>query len=243
MKIRKLTAGLTAVSLLLAGATPACAQFGFGGIVFDPSNYAQNVLTAARTLQQINNQIQSLQNQATMITGMAKNLSHLNVSSLAAISSDLTQIANLMNQADRIGYQVSSADALFQQHFATNAGTNATIPTIATSAQTRWQDMMAAYRQTMQVQSQIVQTVTTDSAKLQQLVTASQGAEGNLQAQQAASQLQALAIKQQMQIQSLMAAQYRADALARARAAADEDAAMASYTRFLGTGSAYTPLP
>src|SRR3546814_17598071 len=31
-------------------------------VVFDPSNYSQNLLTAARTLQQLNNQIQSLQN-------------------------------------------------------------------------------------------------------------------------------------------------------------------------------------
>ena len=30
-------------------------------VVFDPNNYAQNVLTAARALQQINNQIVSLQ--------------------------------------------------------------------------------------------------------------------------------------------------------------------------------------
>ena len=38
---------------------PAVAQ----AIVFDPNNYVQNVLTAARSLQQINNQITSLQNQ------------------------------------------------------------------------------------------------------------------------------------------------------------------------------------
>ena len=38
---------------------PARAQM----IVYDPSNYAQNVLQAARALQQINNQITSLQNQ------------------------------------------------------------------------------------------------------------------------------------------------------------------------------------
>ena len=31
-------------------------------IVFDPSNYGQNILTAARTLEQINNQIRMLQN-------------------------------------------------------------------------------------------------------------------------------------------------------------------------------------
>ena len=35
---------------------PALAQ----SIVFDPNNYAQNVLTAARELQQINNQITAL---------------------------------------------------------------------------------------------------------------------------------------------------------------------------------------
>ena len=33
-------------------------------VVYDPTNFSQNVLTAARSLQQINNQIQSLQNEA-----------------------------------------------------------------------------------------------------------------------------------------------------------------------------------
>src|SRR5258708_4507298 len=36
-------------------------------IVFDPTNFSQNVLTAARELQQVNNEIQSLENQATML--------------------------------------------------------------------------------------------------------------------------------------------------------------------------------
>ena len=43
-------------ALALAGAQPASAQM----TVFDPSNYAQNVLTAARSLQQVNNQIRGL---------------------------------------------------------------------------------------------------------------------------------------------------------------------------------------
>ncbi|MCP3402800.1 hypothetical protein [Bradyrhizobium sp. CCGB20] len=45
------------VALVLGIAVPARAL-----IVFDPNNYVQNVLTAARELQQINNQITSLQN-------------------------------------------------------------------------------------------------------------------------------------------------------------------------------------
>ena len=36
-------------------------------LVFDPSNYSQNLLTAARSLQQIQNQITSLRNEAQML--------------------------------------------------------------------------------------------------------------------------------------------------------------------------------
>ena len=46
-------------------------------MVYDPSNYAQNVLQAARSLQQINNQITSLQNQTQMRLNQAKNLARL----------------------------------------------------------------------------------------------------------------------------------------------------------------------
>src|SRR5690606_22566785 len=48
-------AGIACTGAAIIPLAPAHAQF--GGVVFDPSNYAQNVLTAARTLQQINNQI------------------------------------------------------------------------------------------------------------------------------------------------------------------------------------------
>src|SRR5229473_6325721 len=74
-RIRHLAAA-SAVALLLAVAAPplfttrALAQ----SIVFDPNNYAQNVLTAARELQQINHQITALQNQAQMLINQARNL-------------------------------------------------------------------------------------------------------------------------------------------------------------------------
>jgi len=61
------------VALSPLAVTPAHALFGFGDIVFDPSNYAENVLQAARALEQINNQIQSLQNEAQMLINQAHN--------------------------------------------------------------------------------------------------------------------------------------------------------------------------
>ena len=65
-------------------ASPAHA-FGFGRIVYDPTNYAQNLLTAARTLEQINHQITSLQNEAQMLINQAKNLASLPYSSLQTL--------------------------------------------------------------------------------------------------------------------------------------------------------------
>jgi type IV secretion system protein TrbJ len=42
------TAALLPVAMTVLVATPAHAQF--GGIVYDPTSYSQNILTAARTL-------------------------------------------------------------------------------------------------------------------------------------------------------------------------------------------------
>ena len=69
----------------------------------------------------------------------------------------------------------------------------------------------------------------------------SQGAEGSLQAQQATNQLLALSTKQQLQIQNLMAAQYRAQALEQARDAQSEEQGRAAFDSFMGDGKAYTP--
>ncbi len=69
-KLRHLTAVSAVVLSLAVAVSPASAQM----IVFDPNNYAQNVMTAARELQQINNQVQSLTNQAQMLINQAKNL-------------------------------------------------------------------------------------------------------------------------------------------------------------------------
>ena len=62
-RLRRLaSASLIAITIAASVKSSSAQQ-----IVFDPNNYAQNVLTAARALQQINNQIVSLQNQAQML--------------------------------------------------------------------------------------------------------------------------------------------------------------------------------
>jgi P-type conjugative transfer protein TrbJ len=93
----------------------------------------------------------------------------------------------------------------------------------------------------MTVQSQIAQTVQTDTGKLTDLVNASQGAVGSLQASQAANQLLALSIKQQLQMQTLMVVQGRAETLNDADNAEAEQEGQAPLNAFLGSSNAYTP--
>ena len=104
------TAGSLAMALTC---TPARAQF----TVFDPSNYSQNLLTAARTLQQINNQIQSLQNEATMLINQAKNLTRIDFPERQALTQTLQQVDRLMGQAQGIQFRVSGLDQQFRQLF------------------------------------------------------------------------------------------------------------------------------
>ena len=66
--------------------------------VFDPTNYAQNVMTAANTLQQINNQITSLQNEARMLINQARNLANLPYSSLQSLQQSIAQTQQLLHR-------------------------------------------------------------------------------------------------------------------------------------------------
>ena len=93
---RLATAGVIAFAVFVCP-EPASAQL----VVFDPNNYAQNVLTAARALQQINNQIVSLQNQAQMLINQAKNLATLPFSSLLQLEQSIQRTQQLLAQAQR----------------------------------------------------------------------------------------------------------------------------------------------
>src|SRR3569833_3819343 len=210
--------------------------------VFDPQNYAQNLLEASRALQQINNQIQALQNQAVMLQNMASELNPLkDVSQLSGMVNSLTQITGLMNQAQSIAYNVDTTMAAWLRIYPNTYPAGTGSATLTADAQARWQTSMSAFQDTLKVQSQVVQNVQADTATLTKLTDASQSATGNLAVSQATTQLIALSTKQQLQIQSLMAAQYRATALDQARNAEAEQEGQTQFQTFLGTNNAYTP--
>ncbi|MGV1683464.1 P-type conjugative transfer protein TrbJ [Sphingopyxis sp. NJF-3] len=217
--------------------TPATAQIS----VFDPTNYRQNLLTAARTLQQVNQQIQSLQNEAQMLVNQGKNLSRIDFPQLDQLRQTLGEIDKLMGQAQGIDFRVDQLGEQFRQQFPGSGGEVMKRDQRLATAKQRLDNEMAAFRQTMAVQSGIVENVRDDAQALAAIVAKSQGAEGSLAAQQATNQLLALAAKQQFQLQNLMAAQFRSQSLEAAARGQSAREARARTTRFLGDGKAYTP--
>ena len=75
------------------------------------------MLTAARELQQVNNQLQSLENQATSLVNQARNLASLPYSSLSALDQSIQQTQELLGQAQRIAYSVTTINQAFSQNY------------------------------------------------------------------------------------------------------------------------------
>jgi len=216
-------------------ATPAQAQF--GGIVYDPTNYAQNVLTAARSLQQINNQIQQIQNQATSLINQAKNLASLPFSTLETLRQQVDQTRQLLSQAQRIAYQVTDIQQVFNGRYK-GAALTGTSAQMVDNANARWEDSVGALEDSMKVQAGIVGNLGATRSSIDALVTSSQSATGALQATQAGNQLLALQTQQLADLTAAIAAQGRAQALNAARDAATEAEGRERFRRFLaGNGN------
>ncbi|MGL3822769.1 P-type conjugative transfer protein TrbJ [Sphingopyxis sp. R3-92] len=222
---------LVGSATLAAPVAPAAAQV--GGIVHDPRNYAQNILTAARTLEQINNQIKQLQNQSTSLLNEARNLTALPTSTLQELQGQVDQTRQLLSAAQRIAYDVKDVQSAFEGRYrgAALAGSGATM---VANADARWKDSVGAFEDAMKVQAGIVGNLGVTRKSIDTLVGASQSATGALQAAQAGNQLLALQSQQLADLTAALAAQGRAQALDAARSAAAEAEARERFRRFRG---------
>ncbi|MGD9800290.1 MAG: P-type conjugative transfer protein TrbJ [Parvularculaceae bacterium] len=240
MRRRMKTRLLAAVASLVLGfgfAGSAHAQF-FGGIVYDPTNYAQNLLTATRTLQMINNQVKQLTNEAQMLVNEAKELTNLPFTARAQINARLVEIETLIKTAKGLAYDVASIDASFKALFPEDysAFTNAAM---ASDARRHWEEASRAIHDAMIMQAKIAETISADLGDLDTIVAKSETAVGNLQVEQAGNQLLAMQVKQSMQAAELFAVASRAEALDRARQLQTEERARIANARFIGDGIMY----
>ena len=150
LRIRSRAMALAATMLAAAplALSPMMATPAHAIIVFDPSNYAQNVLTAARTLEQITNQITSLQNEAQMLINQAKNLASLPYSALQTLQQNVQRTQQLLSQAQGIAFNVQQIDQMFTQKYG-NVSMSTTDKQMVADARLRWQNTVGGRQDAM----------------------------------------------------------------------------------------------
>jgi P-type conjugative transfer protein TrbJ len=230
-----LAAPMSASPVLIA---PASAQW----IVYDPTNYAQNLLSATRALQQINNQITSLQNEAAMLINQARNLASLPYSSLQQLQQSVQRTQQLLGEAQRIAYNVQNIDQAFRTNYgAGSASMSASDQQLVAQAKERWDNTASGLQDAMRVQAGVVGNIDTNRTQMSALVGQSQGATGALQATQAGNQLLALQAQQLADLTAVVSANGRAQALAEAERSAAAEQGREQRRRFLTPGTGYQP--
>lgn len=234
LRLRHMAAASFVAVTVAMSSSPASAF-----IVFDPTNYSQNLLQAARALEQIQNQITSLQNEAQMLINQAKNLTSLPTSLLGQIEGNFSQMKTLLGEADRLAYSVQDIESQFTSTYE-NFGSDLSSQQLVDGARERWQTSVSAFEHSLKAGAGAVDNIEGTKEQTSALVDASQSAVGVLQATQAGNQLLAVQAKQVADLTAILAAQGRAAALEEARKAAAQEQAQEQFSRFM-TGSSYSP--
>ena len=206
--------------------------------VFDATNYSQNILQAARALQQIRNQITSLQNEAQSLLNDSRNLTKLPASIQKELDQSVRATQALLKEAQGIAYDVKNIDDTFSKRYA-GSNLQASDKGLIAQARERWSDSVGGFQDALRVQAGIVQSLDLTRSKTGSLITQSQDSVGALQASQAGNQLLALQLKQLTDLTALLAANGRAQILDAANKASARAQAREQFKRFLGEDSSY----
>lgn len=237
--LKRTTSALMLGALITAGSLqPAYSAF----TVFDPWNYRQNILTAVRSLSEVNQQIEQLRNEAQVILKMDLDLTQLGSTISPELARTLGEIKTLMNEGNAIRLKVQETNQAMQTLFPDEFAATLNGDDVIRDAKARWDETLAAYKRSANLQAKISETVDQDAALLNTLLGRSRAAVGNLQASQTGNELTGLSVKQSLQLQQLMATQYRAETFERSRKMAAEEEARVRFNTFLGNrNTAYSP--
>ena len=222
---------LALAAALLGGSTrPAAAQL----TVFDPVNHQENLVSAARALQQINNQVRQLQGEAQMLARMEQNLVRLKGSISPDLERTLGAINAQLQQGNAIALSLKATESSYARLFPASPSPNPTADARLSAARQRWAEEYASLERAARLQGEIGDALVTDGGLLRDAMDRSRSATGALEVAQAANELTALNIKQALGLQSLLATHERAETLKSARELASEAEGRQRFKAFLG---------
>jgi P-type conjugative transfer protein TrbJ len=237
--VKKITVVLLTAVALLTVSGSAFAQW----VVFDPSNFVENMLTELHTLTQIENQVVELQNQAQMLMNEGKNLQNLNFTALTQLQATFAATQQLLDQAQGLSFDLSATEQEFAQRYPAAYGAAVTQNQLEANRQAEWAGSLDALDTAVEVQAQAKENLPSDESILADVLTRSSSAVGTLQAIQATNQLLGLRVREVMQSQQIAITQDRAAALDEARILESQARAQALRSHFMTPSTPYTPEP
>ena len=214
---------LSAVFLAVSVSAPSKAE---ALIVYDPTNYAANIQTSIKQIESVINEIKMLENQAKNLLqlGQIPELQQLQQTfgQLMKIRSEVTSLLNSYSEFQ------NQWDSTFKD-FASVSGMSAT--EWAAQAQKMVNESNKALFDSVKAQTTVSQ-IESDAQALSALQSASQNAQGVLQAVQTGNQIAATTTQQLMRLQSIMAASNTAQATYYRELRARDEKAAAEGQRF-----------
>ena len=181
-------------------------------IVFDPNNYAQNVLTAARELAADQQPDHIAAKSGADVDQSGEESGKPAVFVAAAVEHRSSGRSSCSPRPSVSPTTSSRSTGRSRPRYAPASPASPDQALIA-NAQSRWQNSVAGLQDAMRVQATVVGNLDTNRTQMSALVTASQGATGALQASQAGNQLLALQAQQLADLTATVAAQGRAQSL------------------------------
>lgn len=198
-KARLLAAALIAAALSTPPLLPRAEAL---DVVYDPTNHVQNVLQAARALEQINNQLTSLANEARM-------LSQLHLQLAPELSQSIGAARQLLQQAQGIRQNLNTITQDMRSLYPEDMHGLDLDGLLRQSD--RWVDQSRASVETlMQASAASTDQLGDAQSTMQRALDASAGAEGQTSAIQASTQAIGVLSAQVAQLQQLQAAEARA---------------------------------
>ena len=200
-QFRQLLAGLITLSLTLLPP-----PVGGGDIVFDPSNYSQNVLTAVRALQSNLNEARQIANQLQQIEIEVKNMVSFPVETWQTVQADLDQLKQLAQALPDIGTAMQTLSTNFNQIY---PGYQA--PTNYEQQYQEWTDTsLNRIQAALKVAQQQYQQFEQESTRRQSLTDLSSAAVGQMQVLQAGNMIALQLVNQLQELRQLQTVEMQA---------------------------------
>ena len=227
MSIKILTLG--AVLML----NSACAT---SGIVFDPTNFVENVSTAAHTLESYYKEVDMVKNQLDYINNQRIMLQSTSFHHLSDYTEAATSIGNVASSGTAITYSTKNLNDKFQKTFGSDDGSK---QNYADRMHTMLGTVLDTSKGTLNAANQQMDAIQSETDGLNQIVNHSDSADGTKAVLQGTNQLLDANVAQLQSIKQSMAQMQSQNATADAAKAAQEEAAIKADQSFFNYKADY----